>query len=212
MSEQAFAPRASLTLFAFLPLQVLPGSIRRSKWPGTEQRSPKCSPSPPPSESPGGGTGENAHQTPPSCTLSLVAGAGLHFWKGSGEGATSREAWATLNPFLHHRLGSCPEEAPASPLPDSPAGQEACTRGRSARRPAAPPPPSRSRGRARSPALRPARDLQKNSATISALPRRVMPCSRESCSAMARPTDAARAHSQTAAAAARSAPRHSFQK
>lgn len=33
------------------------------------------------------------------------------------------------------------------------------------------------------------KDLQKNSATISALPRRVMPCSRESCSAMARPTD-----------------------
>ena len=32
-------------------------------------------------------------------------------------------------------------------------------------------------------------DLQQNSATISALPRKVMPCSRESCSAMARPTD-----------------------
>lgn len=32
-------------------------------------------------------------------------------------------------------------------------------------------------------------DLQKNSATISALPRKVMPCSRESCSAMARPTE-----------------------
>lgn len=31
-------------------------------------------------------------------------------------------------------------------------------------------------------------NLQKNSATISALPRRVMPCSRESCSAMAGPT------------------------
>lgn len=32
-------------------------------------------------------------------------------------------------------------------------------------------------------------DLQKNSATISALPRRVIPCSRESCSAMARDTN-----------------------
>ena len=31
--------------------------------------------------------------------------------------------------------------------------------------------------------------LQKNSATISALPRGVMPCSRESCSAMTGPTD-----------------------
>ena len=168
------SPRLS---FLLLSSPVLPGSVSKYTWPSSEQLFPKSSPS--------RSTREATRRWGRGVWEELCIGKKRSRKGAPPQGGPLQRPGRLLCRKQHEPRRRPPPHFLIPPAGTGGRGTRAGIRGRSGRAAglraacARLSPPSASREE----------NLQKNSATISALPRKVMPCSRESCSALARPTD-----------------------